>query len=116
MRKILITGASGFLGPYVVEALDRANWQLKLAVRRPVSVGSKFASTIVGEIGGETDWSEAVTGVDAVVHLAGIADRKQSTSETEGRYFFEVNTRGTLSLARAAAEHGVRDFVFLSTI
>ncbi len=70
----------------------------------------------VGDIGPDTDWSAALRGVDAVVHLAARAHvLHESSAEAHERYR-AVNTLGALRLAEAAAAAGVRRFVFLSSV
>lgn len=70
---------------------------------------------VVIDIQPETEWFEALKGVDCVVHLAGIA-HKVSRGKEVAEHFFKVNTQGTLNLARQAAKAGVRRFVFVSSI
>ncbi len=68
------------------------------------------------QVGPETDWSEALRGVDTVVHLAALAhqtDQRRLPSEAE---FTAVNAGGTRRLAAAAREAGVRRFIFISSI
>lgn len=115
MKAALVTGSTGFLGPFVVAALQGADWNVRLAVRK-ASPAPAAGEAVVGSIAGATDWREALQGTSAVVHLAGIAQRKPSTEPSERAELAEVNTRATLSLAQAAEEMGVRDFVFVSTI
>lgn len=71
---------------------------------------------MVGELGPQTDWSKAVTGVDAVVHLAARVHVMQDQASDPLTEFRRVNVEGTLKLARQAAEAGVRRFVYLSSI
>jgi UDP-glucose 4-epimerase len=69
----------------------------------------------VGDINQYTDWSVALNDVECVVHLAGLAHVMKPTAEDERR-FYEVNVLGTERLAFAAANQGVRRFVFLSSV
>jgi nucleoside-diphosphate-sugar epimerase len=112
--KVLVTGGSGFVGRVVVPALEAAGHTVRLALRSPSSDVSN-SSVIVGEIGPGTEWSTALEGVDAVVHLAARVHVMRDTSG--GADAFErTNVAGTLRLASAAAECGARRFVFLSSI
>jgi UDP-glucose 4-epimerase len=115
-RMVLLTGATGFLGPYVTAALAAAGWRVRLAVRRALPQPSDVDVAMVGAITGATDWQAALTGIDAVVHLAGLAHRGVAAQEAERDLYFETNTRATLHLAEAAAAAGVRHFVFASSI
>lgn len=115
MNTVLVTGATGFLGAFVVDALRRANGSVRVAVRA-ASSASAPAEAVVGSISGETDWRQALQGASAVVHLAALAHRDRSVQHAMSKEFFEVNTRATLRLAQAASEIGLRDFIFLSSI
>lgn len=112
--KVLVTGATGFIGQQAVHALAASGHSIRLAVRTP-HTGLPFESVVVGDLGPETDWTLALRGMDGVVHLAArvhvMRDRADGDVEHQ-----RVNTDGTLRLARAAADAGARRFVFISTI
>jgi nucleoside-diphosphate-sugar epimerase len=112
---VLVTGATGFLGQTIAQALeDRAF---------PVVRGSRHRAEMVlgkrwvtyGPITADTDWSRALEGVDRVVHLAGVAHLPDNAPRPAADATYEVNTRGTERLAHCAAQQGVRRFVFVST-
>jgi UDP-glucose 4-epimerase len=69
----------------------------------------------VGEIGRSTEWRPALADVDTVIHLAARAHVMNDADEASALYE-ETNALGTLRLARAAAESGVRRFIYLSSI
>jgi nucleoside-diphosphate-sugar epimerase len=71
-------------------------------------------SAVVGDIGAQTDWSAALDGIDTVIHAAALAHRLAERDAEET--YLEINARGTLALARAAAHAGVRRFIYLSSI
>lgn len=107
---VLVTGASGFVGRHVVPALAREGWAVRRAVRRPVGIDDEV---IIKSIGPETDWHAALTGIDAVVHLAARVHHPHEEHAVE--LYRKVNLAGTLHLARSAAAVGVRQFIFIST-
>ncbi|MEN9637433.1 MAG: hypothetical protein RL077_5837 [Verrucomicrobiota bacterium] len=70
--KILLTGATGFVGTGLLLRLQAdKSVQIRAAGRAPKGVlPSGVGSVVVGDLGPETDWRQAVTGVDVVIHLA----------------------------------------------
>jgi UDP-glucose 4-epimerase len=68
---------------------------------------------VVGDLARPQNMAEALAGVDAVIHSAGLAHAMSGVPEDDYR---SLNTDGTLALARAAERAGVRRFVFLSSI
>jgi UDP-glucose 4-epimerase len=80
------------------------------AVQRGVS-----ERAVVGDISSSTDWSRALAGTDAVIHLAARVHMMHDSPANADAYL-ETNTRGTLRLAEACVDAGVKRFVFLSSI
>ncbi|EHH1108228.1 NAD-dependent epimerase/dehydratase family protein [Vibrio parahaemolyticus] len=104
---ILVTGATGFVG----QNLTQLNQNFRCVIR--AGEHHSFANSYtVSTIDASTDWSNCFEGVDAIIHLAGLAHNK---SYTDAEYR-AVNTDGTLRLALKAAEAGVKRFVFVSSI
>lgn len=117
MIRVLVTGANGFVGSALCSRLAGSDYELSLAVRqmshdRPAT----GQEAIVGDIGPETDWHEALMGVDVVVHLAARVHVMDETAADPLAAFRAVNLEGTERLARMAAAQGVKRLVFLSTI
>lgn len=116
-RKILVTGATGFVGRALVPRLVAEGWQVRATLRAPSRVlPAGVEATQIGEIGPGTDWREALAGVDAVVHLAARAHILDEGSPDAFALYRAVNALGALTLAGAAAASGVRRFVFLSSV
>ena len=118
MTRVLVTGATGFVGRHVCQALIGAGHEVSAAIRRPdhPDIPAGVTCHVVPDIGPETDWMAALSGIDAVVHLAA---RVHVTDEDLSDPLFEycrVNADGTARLAKAAAGAGVRRFVFVSTV
>jgi len=112
-ERILLTGASGFVGPHVVTALRGAGYRLRLAQRWPGPAPEGIETVVTGDLSAPADWTAALAGVEHVVHMAGLAHAGPGLDEALYR---RVNTEATLELARAAATAGVRRFVYLSSI
>jgi len=111
---ILVTGAHGFIGQYVCKSLTLQQYSIRPVVRR--ATGLSTNETIVSDINGASDWSDCLDGVDAVIHLAARVHIRRETAPNPFSAFRSVNTEGTLHLARAAANAGVKRFIFVSTL
>ncbi|MBU2954455.1 UDP-glucose 4-epimerase family protein [Marinobacter sp. F3R08] len=113
-RSVLVTGASGFIGQNLMRELaaDRAFTAIG-AVR---SGRGGPDERVVGSVDGQTDWSVALAGVDAVVHTAAQVQAMKDPGGALSQALWEVNVAGTLNLARQAARAGVRRFIFMSSI
>lgn len=116
MVKVLITGASGFVGSALSESLRRDRVSIRGAVRSPRALQQEIEDIVVGSISSETDWSAALTNVQQVVHLAARVHVMKDLIQDSLTEFRRVNVDGTVNLARQAAAVGVRRFVFLSSI
>lgn len=109
--RVLVTGANGFVGRHVTPTLEREG----LSVRRAVLCSEGIDNEVViDSIGPNTDWSAALEGIDCVVHLAARVHHKHE--EHAVQLYHDVNTAGTLHLARHAAMAGVHHFIFVSTV
>lgn len=111
--KILITGATGFIGRQLCARLMSEDCQVCCAARDNSVIEDAL---VVGDIGPETSWGQALAGIDIVVHLAARVNISQEKSAEPLVEFRKVNTEGTLALARQAAQAGVKRFVFISSI
>jgi UDP-glucose 4-epimerase len=107
---VLVTGATGFVGRYLLPVLERNGWAVRAAVRRPSGLQNEV---VVDSIGAGTDWRAALAGVDAVVHLAA---RVHHPNDRDAEQLYrDLNIDGTLQLAHGAIAAGVKQFVFAST-
>jgi nucleoside-diphosphate-sugar epimerase len=116
VKRILVTGAGGFVGAVLCEVLTQSGYAVRAAVRRPGSTPNCVAERIVtGDLAEDVRWSEALNGVDSVIHLAARAHVLGGAPESSDLYM-RTNALGTLNLARQAAAAGIRRFVFLSSV
>jgi uncharacterized protein YbjT (DUF2867 family) len=109
---VLVTGATGFVGPHVVHALRARGLPVRALVRSPQR-GARLAAWGVelaqGDVTEPGSLPAALTGVDAVIHLVAII--KGSPAEFES-----VMAQGTRNLTAAAREAGVRRFILASAL
>ncbi len=111
--KVLVTGATGFLGGYVVEELLKHGFEV-VGLARKTSNTSLLEELGVeirwGDITNAADMLEAVKDVDAVVHLAAYY-----TFHGEKERFYKVNVGGTRNVIEAALKNKVKRFIYCST-
>jgi nucleoside-diphosphate-sugar epimerase len=118
MTVVLVTGASGFVGGAVCRFLaGEDGYTVRAAIRRPcVGLPRNVSQVQVQDLSATTRWDEALRGAAIVVHAAARVHVMRETVVNPLSEFRRVNVEGTLSLARQAAEAGVRRFVFISSI
>ena len=116
MPRVLVTGASGFVGVHACQTFISQGWQVRAVSRQNnVAVDSGFEWCVIPEVDEETDWRYLLKDVDCIVHLAGIAHQVKRRHYTF-HDFERVNTQGTQRLAQQAISAGVKRFVFVSSV
>jgi nucleoside-diphosphate-sugar epimerase len=114
--KVLVTGATGFLGGHVAERLAARGDTVRALVRKTSNTKHLQSLTGVELFEGSVEQAgrlgDAVAGVDAIVHCAGIVKARS------GDEFFMVNVGGTSNLVDAARKRGksLRRFVHVSSL
>lgn len=115
--RVLVTGANGFLGRTVCEALVRGGHSVTAAVRSPArAAGLPGTPVPIGDLADTTDWREALTDAGAVIHCAARVHVMRETARDPLAEFRSINVGATERLARAAAAGGVRRFLYVSSI
>jgi nucleoside-diphosphate-sugar epimerase len=115
--KILITGATGFIGNNLTKYLVEHSDHSLVSVLRQVTPGfERTQSTVIGDFLPDTDWSKAIHGIDVVIHLAARVHIMRDSDSDPQAAFYSTNTGGTLNLAAQSASSGVRRFIYLSSI
>jgi len=110
---IALTGATGFIGRYLLQELPKRGYRLRVLLRRPTMLPKGCASAVIGDLARPYNMSEALAEIDAVIHTAGIASTMSGIPEDDYRLF---NTEATVRFAKAAQRAKVKRFVFLSSI
>ena len=113
--RVLVTGASGFIGSVLCVRLADAAHEVIACSRSRVETPGIFYVASPG-LRPDADWMPALSGIDAVVHLAGRAHvtSEKIGAETEQAYF-RINAEGTRALAKPCTAAGVQQFIFLSS-
>lgn len=118
MKRVLVTGAAGFVAGAVLPRLLKAGWSVTAAVRAEGDFSrlpGGVRAVAIGDLSPGTAWSAALDGARAVVHLAARVHRLEDGAARAGEYR-RVNAEATAALAEAAARAGVTRFVFLSSV
>ena len=117
MKRVLITGATGFVGRHLISHLIRHDVEVVAAVRDPARTPANGASRAV-----HFDLTRpnsldtaALAGIDCVFHLAALVHVMNPTPEQES-HFHALNAAASEALARKCAAAGVRRFVYVSSI
>lgn len=111
--RALVTGATGFVGSHLVDALLRAGWQVTALARSPAKAATlieRGVQVVAGHLHLEPALQQAVEEQDIVYHVAGAVAAR---SEAE---FLKANRDGTRNLATAAEARGSPRFVLISSL
>jgi nucleoside-diphosphate-sugar epimerase len=100
-KTVLVTGASGFIGKFVVPVLAEQGWQVRAAARNPGAIPATQGIEIVAlpDLKGIIDWAPLLDGASRVVHLAGIA---HSPGMLPDDVYSRVNALSVGAIAKAA--------------
>jgi dTDP-L-rhamnose 4-epimerase len=111
MMKILVTGGAGFIGSHTVDLLLRRGHSVRImdSLAPPVHLEGRWpdyippeAETLVGDVRDRSAWEAALTGMEAVIHLAAYQDYLPDFSK-----FFQVNCVGTALLYEIIVEQNL---------
>jgi len=119
IKKILVTGAGGFIGSALCSRILAEGGQV-CGTGRSESHTTRFPEGVENiqtkSIGPKTNWSESLKEIDTVVHLAARVHVIDDTVANPLEAFRKVNVAGTKKLAQSAVSAGVRRIIFLSSI
>jgi 2-alkyl-3-oxoalkanoate reductase len=109
-RLVAITGATGFLGRYIVRAFADRDWRVRILARQPIDhpqLSGLALDVVLGDLSNPQALRTFVSGADVIVHAAGLIKARNAAA------FETVNVRGTANLARALEERGIIPRVLL---
>jgi nucleoside-diphosphate-sugar epimerase len=113
-QRILVTGASGFIGQNVVRVLAERGYSVRAAARHPIVFDSpRVEGVAVGDMSRSFAAEFLVRGVDAVVHAAGLSHAR---TDLPAAAYTAINVDATRQLAKAARSARVKRFVLMSSI
>lgn len=114
---ILITGATGAVGPRVVAALFKAGYQIRTLSLDPppADIWPAGIEHQIGDVTNPTAIQSAMEGVDSVIHLAALLHITNPSPDLRHKYQ-EINVTGTTNVVDAAVGRNVKRIVFFSTI
>jgi len=112
--RVLVTGASGFIGRALADELSLAGHRVRAAMRQPADVFRREIEVVaVSDLTRPVEWRFLLKDIDTVVHLAGIAHADGGISE---QTYDRVNRLATAELASAARVANIRRLIFISSI
>jgi uncharacterized protein YbjT (DUF2867 family) len=115
MRRVFVTGATGFVGRSVIQALRSDGYVVRCLVRRGSErdlLGLGAVERVEGNILVRRGLEEGMAGCQALIHLVGIIRERPAIAAT----FEMVHTQGTINVIEAAAAAGVRRYLHMSAL
>lgn len=115
MRRVLVTGATGFTGSHLARTLRERGYHVRALVRSRARLGlldPEGIELVEGDLKDGASLDKACSGMDDVYHVAALY-RREGVSVRE---FYEVNAEGTRRLLEAAERNGVQRFLHCSTV
>jgi nucleoside-diphosphate-sugar epimerase len=109
-KRVLVTGASGYMAGHVIAELKEHGYTVRGTARRPVD---GLDDVVTADLSRDDGWAEAVDGCDHVLHVASPFPRNAPRTEDE---IVRPAVDGTLRVLRAAANAGVRRVVMTSSL
>ena len=114
MTRVLVTGASGFIGRHVVNSAVERGYQVAALVRNKDAYGEKPTQVVLfeGDVRNSEAVQSAIRGCSAVLHVAAL----YSFDSSQARLMHDVNVAGTRNVLQHALEAGVEKIVYTGTV
>ncbi len=113
MRKILLAGATGYLGSHIAKKLNQSDCDLRVIVRSPDKLsqpGIDFRDVFQAELTSPETIKDCCRGIDTVISTVGI------TRQKDGLTYMDVDYQANMNLLNEARESGVRKFIYVSVL
>jgi len=110
---IALTGATGFIGSYLLRELTCAGYAVRVLLRRPTLLPVSCTNAVIGDLDRPINMAAALAGIDTIIHSAGLSSPMTGTPEAD---FRRLNSEATGNLAQAAERARVRRFIFMSSV
>ncbi len=118
--KILLTGASGFIGKSIYNKTYLKNYFIRCIWRelnfQPPTTSSKLEHLAIGTINEKTNWTEFLNDIDCIIHCAAKAHVLNNSQSNSIESYRNINVEATKNLALQASKSGVKRLIFLSSI
>ncbi|MCB0421693.1 MAG: SDR family oxidoreductase [Bdellovibrionales bacterium] len=120
-KRVLITGAGGFVGQRLIPYLLTKEYSVIAAIRNANSpqastTSEKINTVVFPDISESTDWQPTLQGVDCIVHLMARVHVMNETEKDPLRAFRKHNVESTMNLLKQAEACGVKRFLYVSSI
>jgi UDP-glucose 4-epimerase len=115
-KNVLVTGATGFIGQHLVNALLEEGASVIVLSRRPPSETGRKYKTVVGDLTNPATLEGICDDVDIVFHLGGYAHALDQLDEDSEKINWEVTVEGTRALVGQSLKAGVERFIFFSSV
>lgn len=113
--KVLVTGATGFLGGWLVPRLVQESFEVKILRRQNSDISALEGLAIehcIGDVTDKESYKKAAEGCDAIFHLAGVIAYEPSKRELMEK----VNVGGTKNTIEICEELGIKKLLYLSSV
>jgi UDP-glucose 4-epimerase len=118
MKKVLVTGATGFIGRYMVNYLLRQQFYVRALVRdaKKAAALPNEVDIIYGDLTNPVSLQLCCEAIDTVFHLGGYAHAWRENNPDFEAQHLEINFQGTKNLAVEALRAGVKQFIYFSSV
>ncbi|SFM82366.1 NAD-dependent epimerase/dehydratase family protein [Marinobacter pelagius] len=110
---IAVTGATGFIGRFLVQSLTASGFQVRVFARKACRGMDSYG---YGDLADSPNWNDALSDVEAVIHCAAVAHQPLNNDPSLRDRIYRVNRDAVRSLADACVDQKVGRLIFLSSV